>query len=133
MAPPPALARFGGFVEVGLAVHGVSAEQVQHAIEPGNGGYGLLGGVEEASGKEVEQQFATNVFGLLNVARAVLPHMRRAGRGHVVNISAIAGSDWNVRVAYRSSNPSSGPIVAIASTRGTARSTRENSWPPSRR
>src|SRR4029077_670220 len=31
------------------------------------------------------------VFGLLNVARAVLPHMRRAGRGHVVNISAIAG------------------------------------------
>jgi len=56
-----------------------------------NAGYGLLGGVEEASGKEVEQQFATNVFGLLNVARAVLPHMRRAGRGHVVNISAIAG------------------------------------------
>src|SRR5437899_6922117 len=35
-------------------------------------GYGLLGGVEEASGKEVEQQFATNVFGLLNVARALL-------------------------------------------------------------
>src|SRR5438128_8468371 len=32
-----------------------------------NAGYGLLGGVEEASGKEVEQQFATNVFGLLNV------------------------------------------------------------------
>jgi len=56
-----------------------------------NAGYGLLGGVEEASGKEVEQQFATNVFGLLNVARAVLPHMRRAGRGHVVNVSAIAG------------------------------------------
>ncbi len=56
-----------------------------------NAGYGLLGGVEEASGTEVERQFATNVFGVLNVTRAVLPHMRRAGRGHVVNISAIAG------------------------------------------
>ena len=56
-----------------------------------NAGYGLLGAVEEASAKEVEQQFATNVFGLLNVTRAILPHMRRAGRGHVVNISAIAG------------------------------------------
>jgi len=42
-----------------------------------NAGYGLLGAVEEASAKEVEQQFATNVFGLLNVTRVILPHMRR--------------------------------------------------------
>src|SRR5207244_12867005 len=70
-----------------------------------NAGYGLLGGVEEASGKEVEQQFATNVFGLLNVARAVLPHMRRAGRGHVVNVSAIAGyaafPGWGISCAHK--------------------------------
>jgi hypothetical protein len=56
-----------------------------------NAGYGLLGAVEEASAQEVENQFATNVFGLLNVTRAVLPHMRRAGRGHVINISSIGG------------------------------------------
>ena len=42
-----------------------------------NAGYGLLGAVEEASAKEVEQQFATNFFGLLNVTRVILPHMRR--------------------------------------------------------
>ena len=65
-----------------------------------NAGYGLLGAVEEASAREVENQFATNVFGLLNVTRAVLPHMRRAGSGHVINISSIGGyaayAGWGV-------------------------------------
>jgi NAD(P)-dependent dehydrogenase (short-subunit alcohol dehydrogenase family) len=65
-----------------------------------NAGYGLLGAVEEASAPEVERQFATNVFGVLNVTRAVLPHMRRARRGHVINISSIGGyaayAGWGV-------------------------------------
>jgi len=65
-----------------------------------NAGYGLLGAVEEASANEVERQFATNVFGVLNVTRAVLPHMRRAGKGHVINISSIGGyaayAGWGV-------------------------------------
>jgi len=56
-----------------------------------NAGYGLLGAVEESSAKEVEDLFATNVFGLLHVTRAVLPHMRRERRGLVVNISSIGG------------------------------------------
>jgi hypothetical protein len=56
-----------------------------------NAGYGLLGAVEEASAGEVERQFATNVFGLLHVTRAVLPVMRRQGSGHVLNISSIGG------------------------------------------
>jgi NAD(P)-dependent dehydrogenase (short-subunit alcohol dehydrogenase family) len=65
-----------------------------------NAGYGLLGAVEEASTQEVERQFATNVFGLLKVTRAVLPHMRRARRGHVINISSVGGyaayAGWGV-------------------------------------
>ncbi len=56
-----------------------------------NAGYGLLGAVEESSGPEVERLFATNVFGLLSVTRAVLPHMRRQRSGHVINISSIGG------------------------------------------
>lgn len=56
-----------------------------------NAGYGLLGAVEEASAKETEQLYATNVFGLLNVTRAVLPHMRRQRSGHVINISSVGG------------------------------------------
>lgn len=70
-----------------------------------NAGYGLLGAVEESSAKEVEDLFATNVFGLLNVTRAVLPHMRRERRGLVVNISSIGGyasyPGWGVYCATK--------------------------------
>jgi NAD(P)-dependent dehydrogenase (short-subunit alcohol dehydrogenase family) len=56
-----------------------------------NAGYGLLSGIEEASDAEVREQYDTNVFGLLNVTRAVLPHMRRQQTGHVINISSLFG------------------------------------------
>lgn len=56
-----------------------------------NAGYGLLGAVEESSASEVERMFQTNVFGVLNVTRAVLPEMRRQRTGHVINISSIGG------------------------------------------
>ena len=70
-----------------------------------NAGYGLLGAVEESSAKEVEDLFATNVFGLLKVTRAVLPHMRREGRGLIANISSIGGyasyPGWGVYCATK--------------------------------
>ncbi|WP_232492780.1 SDR family NAD(P)-dependent oxidoreductase [Novosphingobium kaempferiae] len=56
-----------------------------------NAGFGLMGAVEEASAAEVEAVYRTNVFGLLNVTRAVLPHMRAAGSGRILNISSIGG------------------------------------------
>jgi NAD(P)-dependent dehydrogenase (short-subunit alcohol dehydrogenase family) len=70
-----------------------------------NAGYGLLGGVEEASGQEVERVFGTNVFGLLNATRAVLPYMRKARGGHVINLSSIGGytsySGWGIYCATK--------------------------------
>lgn len=56
-----------------------------------NAGFGVLGAVEETSASETERLFATNVFGLLNVTRAVLPHMRARRRGRIINISSIGG------------------------------------------
>lgn len=56
-----------------------------------NAGYGILGAVEETSADEVRRNYDTNVFGLLNVSRAVLPHMRRQRSGHVINISSLGG------------------------------------------
>lgn len=56
-----------------------------------NAGFGVLGAVEETSAKETERLFATNVFGVLNVTRAVLPHLRRQSSGHIINISSVGG------------------------------------------
>src|SRR5215472_2889219 len=56
-----------------------------------NAGFGLLGAIEETSPKEVENLYRTNVFGLLNVTRAVLPALRKRHSGHVINISSVGG------------------------------------------
>jgi NAD(P)-dependent dehydrogenase (short-subunit alcohol dehydrogenase family) len=56
-----------------------------------NAGFGLMGAVEEATAPEIEAVYRTNVFGLLTVIRAVLPYMRKARSGRVLNISSIGG------------------------------------------
>ena len=54
-------------------------------------GYGLHVPVEEATEQEARAQMETNFFGALWVAQAVMPHLRRAGAGHLVQISSAAG------------------------------------------
>jgi NAD(P)-dependent dehydrogenase (short-subunit alcohol dehydrogenase family) len=56
-----------------------------------NAGFGLMGAIEEASAAEIEAIYRTNVFGLLTVTRAVLPHMRAVRSGRILNISSIGG------------------------------------------
>ena len=56
-----------------------------------NAGRGLLGAVEEATDDEVRAIFDVNVFGLLAVTRAVLPHLRAQGSGLVINLSSVGG------------------------------------------
>ncbi|WNZ25787.1 SDR family NAD(P)-dependent oxidoreductase [Leptolyngbya sp. NK1-12] len=56
-----------------------------------NAGYGVFGAVEEVSDADIKQQFETNVYGSLNVTRAVLPHLRRQRSGHILNISSSGG------------------------------------------
>lgn len=56
-----------------------------------NAGYGQLGLFEAIGADDIERQFATNVFGLMHVTRAVLPVMRRQRDGHVINIASVGG------------------------------------------
>ena len=56
-----------------------------------NAGYGYMSSVEEGEEREIRRQFETNVFGLFAMIRAVLPHMRRSRRGHIINMSSVAG------------------------------------------
>jgi NADP-dependent 3-hydroxy acid dehydrogenase YdfG len=56
-----------------------------------NAGQDLLGAVEEASDTEIRAVFETNVFGLLNTTRAVLPILRAQRSGRVLNLSSVGG------------------------------------------
>lgn len=56
-----------------------------------NAGYGLLATVEDGTDEEMFNQFDVNVFGLIKVTRAVLPYMREAKSGVIINISSFLG------------------------------------------
>jgi short-subunit dehydrogenase len=56
-----------------------------------NAGYGEYGAVEEVDLDKVRAMFETNVFGLARMCQLVLPGMRRAGRGRIVNIGSMGG------------------------------------------
>jgi NAD(P)-dependent dehydrogenase (short-subunit alcohol dehydrogenase family) len=56
-----------------------------------NAGYALFGAAEECSADELEMAFRTNVLGLAEVTRAVLPTFRAQRSGHVFNLSSTAG------------------------------------------
>ena len=56
-----------------------------------NAGYGLIGALEEVSDAQIQRNFDTNLFGAIDLIRAVLPVMREQKSGHIINMSAIAG------------------------------------------
>lgn len=56
-----------------------------------NAGYGLQGAIETTDLDEVRVQFETNFFGLARLTQLVLPGMRRAGHGRIVNMSSMGG------------------------------------------
>lgn len=63
-----------------------------------NAGVGMAFPLEEVAIPDVEKLFDTNVFGALRISQAVLPHMRKARRGMILNISSIGGT---VGLPYR--------------------------------
>lgn len=56
-----------------------------------NAGFGFLGAIEEASINEVRDVMETNFYGALHLTQAVLPYMREQHKGHILQISSVAG------------------------------------------
>jgi NAD(P)-dependent dehydrogenase (short-subunit alcohol dehydrogenase family) len=77
--------------QISEAVNNAEQQMGRIDVLVNNAGCGLAGAVEEASRSEVNELLAVNVLGLLSVTRAILPMMRRARSGTIVNISSMTG------------------------------------------
>ena len=73
------------------AVAEVESEHGRVGTLVNNAGYGEYGAVEEVDLGKVRTMFETNVFGLARMCQLVLPGMRAAGRGRIVNVSSMGG------------------------------------------
>jgi len=56
-----------------------------------NAGHGLVGATEELTDDDLRAVLETNLFGVLRMTRAVLPHMRERRSGHIVQMSSVGG------------------------------------------
>ena len=56
-----------------------------------NAGLGAAGAAEESSVAQAQRVFDVNVFGVIRMTKAVLPHMRARGSGRIINISSVLG------------------------------------------
>lgn len=56
-----------------------------------NAGYGLIGAFETSTREQIVKQYMTNVFGLMDVCREVLPYFREQKRGTIVNVTSVGG------------------------------------------
>jgi len=75
---------------ISVAQSGIAAF-VQVDVLVNNAGYGVNGAIEEVAEDEFEPMFQTNIYGLIRVTRAFLPHLRQRRSGHIFNLSSIGG------------------------------------------
>ena len=76
---------------IGRAVASVLGEAGRLDALVNNAGYGQYGAVEDVTAEEWRREFDVNLFGAVELTRAVLPAMRQARRGTIVNVSSVAG------------------------------------------
>ena len=76
--------------QVQAAVKTVAEREGRIDIVVNNAGFGISGAVEFTQTADAQRLLDVNFFGMVRVNRAVLPYMREAGRGRIVNLSSVA-------------------------------------------
>jgi len=78
------------------AVADVFARHERIDVIVNNAGYGLMGALETTSDEALDHLFETDLFAPVRLIRSAIPHLRRQGSGHIVNITSVAGRAANV-------------------------------------
>ncbi|MFG3042522.1 oxidoreductase [Streptomyces sp. NPDC048330] len=73
------------------AVDSILTEHGSVGVLVNNAGFGQYGTIEETDLNGVRRQFETNVFGMARLTQLVLPTMRAAGRGRIINVGSMGG------------------------------------------
>jgi len=76
---------------VKAGVEKIIASEKKIDVVVNNAGMGIGGSLELATPDEIRMQMETNFMGCVNVCQAVLPYMRKQGRGRIINLSSIGG------------------------------------------
>ncbi|WP_338492463.1 oxidoreductase [Streptomyces sp. SJL17-4] len=87
------------FLDLDVAGDASAAAVVQQVVDRfgridvlvNNAGTGLMGAAEENSVAQAQAVFDVNVFGVMRMVKAVLPHMRARRRGRIINVSSVVG------------------------------------------
>lgn len=76
---------------ISTCINDVLKQESQIDVLVNNAGAGITGPIEEIPDAEIKRNFETNLFGPINVIKAVLPIMRAQNSGLIINVTSIAG------------------------------------------
>ncbi|MGO4447551.1 oxidoreductase [Phyllobacterium sp. TAF24] len=106
--------------DIAAAVKAAEARFGRIDVLVNNAGIGYFGSLEESDIDEVRKMFEINVWGLVNMTRAVLPVMRKQRSGMVVNISSIGGLVANPAVSFYNATKFSVEAISESLSKETA-------------
>jgi short-subunit dehydrogenase len=77
--------------DIKAAIDKIIKDQGKIDVLINNAGYAIYGAVEDTEIEDARAQFEVNLFGLGRITQLVLPHMRKQGKGLIINMSSMGG------------------------------------------
>ena len=86
--------------DVESCVRKIITEEGKIDVLVNNAGYAVYGSVEDVSIEDAKRQFEVNIFGLADITKEVIPHMRKENNGKIINITSVGGKIYTLFGAW---------------------------------